>query len=99
MPVCSRKIGQVPTLLVPDSVVLGCQMKEEADHFHVPLWLRQVPSTMSSRGRIYLRQLKAELPEVAKFEMNVAKSLSTAGDRRYGLDDRRVRNSRRLLPR
>ena len=33
MPVRRRRIGEIPTLLVPDGVVLGCQMKEEAIHF------------------------------------------------------------------
>jgi hypothetical protein len=36
MPVRRRKIGEIPTFLVPDGVVLGCQMKEEAIHFSYP---------------------------------------------------------------
>jgi hypothetical protein len=36
MPVRRRKIGEIPTLLVPDGVVLGCQMKEEEIHFSYP---------------------------------------------------------------
>ena len=41
---------------------------------------------MSSPRRVYLRHLNAALPEVGKFEMDVAKSLSTAGDRHAGCE-------------
>jgi len=33
VPVCRRKIGEIPAVLIPDSVVLACQMKKEATHF------------------------------------------------------------------
>src|ERR1700730_7470460 len=84
MPVRRRKIGEIPTLLVPDGVVLGCQMKEEAIHFSYPdvRLFRQVPRTDELPRRVYLRYLNAEWPEVGRFEVDVAKSLSTAADTR-----------------
>jgi hypothetical protein len=43
---------------------------------------RQVPRTDELPRRVYLRYLNAEWPKVGRFEMDVAKSLSTAADTR-----------------
>src|ERR1700730_8872218 len=44
--------------------------------------VRQVPRTDELPRRVYLRYLNAEWPKVGRFEMDVAKSLSTAADTR-----------------